>query len=146
MQNWKILLESVLNKSSNVVGHVMVFYSPDWTNIWYSFILLTVNLFVTLLLSSTDFNLSISIQFHSILANLDVCQTFEPIRDMDWQRSRTYVLMFVHSSLKSGVSNSGFNKIRKAFSKFYHRRSKLIVKYIIGLKTLLQHGISVLIF
>ena len=28
-----------------------------------------------------------------------------------------------------------YNKIRKAFSKFYHRHSELIVKYNIGLKT-----------
>ena len=28
-----------------VVGHVMVLYSPDWTNIGLSFILLTVSLF-----------------------------------------------------------------------------------------------------
>ena len=35
-----------------------------------------------------------------------------------------------------------FHKIRKAFSKFYHRHSKLIVEYNIGLKTLLQQGIS----
>ena len=35
-----------------------------------------------------------------------------------------------------------YNKIRKAFSKFYHRHSELIVKYNIGLKTLLQQGIS----
>ena len=34
----------------------------------------------------------------------------------------------------------------KAFSKFYHRHSELIVKYNIGLKTLLQQGISVPIF
>ena len=39
-----------------------------------------------------------------------------------------------------------YHKIRKAFSKFYHRHSELIVKYNIGLKTLLQHGISELIF
>ena len=38
------------------------------------------------------------------------------------------------------------NKIRKAFSKFYHRHSELIVKYNIGLKTLLQQGISEPIF
>ena len=38
-------LESVLDKSSNEVGHVMVLYSPDWTNLGFSFILLTVNLF-----------------------------------------------------------------------------------------------------
>ena len=37
-------------------------------------------------------------------------------------------------------------KIRKAFSEFYHRHSELIVKYNIGLKTLLQQGISELIF
>ena len=36
-----------------------------------------------------------------------------------------------------------YHKIRKAFSKFYHRHSELIVKYNIGLKTLLQQGISV---
>ena len=34
------------------------------------------------------------------------------------------------------------HKIRKAFSKFYYRHSELIVKYNIGLKTLLQQGIS----
>ena len=39
-----------------------------------------------------------------------------------------------------------YHKIRKAYSKFYHRRSELIVKYNIGLKTLLQQGISEPIF
>ena len=39
-----------------------------------------------------------------------------------------------------------YHKIRKAFSKFYHRYSELIVKYNIGLKTLLQQGISEPIF
>ena len=39
-----------------------------------------------------------------------------------------------------------YHNIRKVFSKFYHRHSKLIVKYNIGLKTLLQQGISELIF
>ena len=39
-----------------------------------------------------------------------------------------------------------YHKIRKAFSKFYHRHSELIVKYNIGLKTLLQKGISEPIF
>ena len=34
-----------------------------------------------------------------------------------------------------------YYKIQKAFSKFYHRHSRLIVKYSIGLKTLLQQGI-----
>ena len=35
-----------------------------------------------------------------------------------------------------------YHKIQKVFSKFYHRHSELIVKYNIGLKTLLQQGIS----
>ena len=39
-----------------------------------------------------------------------------------------------------------YHKIRKAFSKFYHRHSELIFKYNIGLKTLLQQGISEPIF
>ena len=45
--------------------------------------------------------------------------------------------------LKQGYS---YHKIRKAFSKFYNRHSELIVKYNIGLKTLLQQGISKPIF
>ena len=39
-----------------------------------------------------------------------------------------------------------YHKIRKAFYKFYHRHSELIVKYNIGLKTILQQGISEPIF
>ena len=39
-----------------------------------------------------------------------------------------------------------YHKIRKAFSKFYHRHSELFVKYNIGLKTLLQQGVSEPIF
>ena len=39
-----------------------------------------------------------------------------------------------------------YHKIRKAFSKFYHRHPELITKYNIGLKTLLQQGISEPIF
>ena len=39
-----------------------------------------------------------------------------------------------------------YHKIRKAFSKFNHRHSELIVKYNIGLKTLLQQGKSEPIF
>ena len=45
--------------------------------------------------------------------------------------------------LKQGYQ---YHKIRKAFSNFYHRHSELIVKYNIGLKTLLQQGISETIF
>ena len=40
--------------------------------------------------------------------------------------------------LKQGYQ---YQKIPKAFSKFYHRHLELIVKYNIGLKTLLQQGI-----
>ena len=36
--------------------------------------------------------------------------------------------------------------VQGLFSKFYHRHSELIVKYNIGLKTLLQQGISEAIF
>ena len=39
-----------------------------------------------------------------------------------------------------------YHKIRKAFSKFYRRHLELIVKYNIGLKDLLQQGISEPIF
>ena len=39
-----------------------------------------------------------------------------------------------------------YHKIRKVLSIFYHRHSELIVKYNIGLKTLLQQGISEPIF
>ena len=39
-----------------------------------------------------------------------------------------------------------YHKIRKAFSKFYHRHSKIVVKYKISLKTHLQQGISEPIF
>ena len=39
-----------------------------------------------------------------------------------------------------------YHKFRKAFSKFFHRHSELIVKYNIGLKTLLKQGISEPIF
>ena len=39
-----------------------------------------------------------------------------------------------------------YHNIRKAFSKFYHKHSELIVKYNIGLKTLQQQGIPEPIF
>ena len=53
------------------------------------------------------------------------------------------ILFLTAKLLKQGYR---YNKIRKAFFKFYHRRSELIVKYNIGLKTLLQQGISEPIF
>ena len=47
-------------------------------------------------------------------------------------------LLLTAKLLKQGYR---YHKIRKAFSKFYHRHSEFIVKYKIGLKTLLQQGI-----
>ena len=52
-------------------------------------------------------------------------------------------LFLTSKLLKQGYR---YHKIRKAFSKFYYRHSELIVKYNIGLKTLLQQGISEPIF
>ena len=51
--------------------------------------------------------------------------------------------LFLTKLLKQGY---GYHKIRKAFSKFYHRHSELVVKYNIGLKTVFQQGISEPIF
>ena len=51
--------------------------------------------------------------------------------------------LFLTAELKQDYR---YDKIRKAFSKFYYRHSELIVKYNIGLKTLLQQGISEPIF
>ena len=50
--------------------------------------------------------------------------------------------------MTANLLNKGYryNKIRKAFSKFYHRHSELYVKYDIGLKILMQQGISEPIF
>ena len=52
-------------------------------------------------------------------------------------------LFLTSKLLKQGYR---YHKIRKAFSKFYHRHSEFIVKCNIGLKTLLQEGISEPIF
>ena len=57
--------------------------------------------------------------------------------NIDDFNNRTLVL--TAKLLKQGYR---YHKIRKAFSKLYHRHSELIVKYNIGLKTLLQQGIS----
>ena len=64
------------------------------------------------------------IRFHRVSSNVD-----------DFN-SRN--LFLTAKLLKQGYR---YHKIRKAFSKFYHKYSKLIVKYNIGLKTLLQQGI-----
>ena len=53
------------------------------------------------------------------------------------------ILFLTAKLLKQGYR---YHKIRKAFSKLYHRDSVLIVKYNIRLKTLLQQGISEPIF
>ena len=52
-------------------------------------------------------------------------------------------LFLTNKLLKQGYR---YHKTQKAFSKFYYRHSEVIVKYIIGLKTLLQQGISEPIF
>ena len=58
------------------------------------------------------------------------------------------IRMLMNQFLTAQLLKQGyrFHKIRKAFSKFYHRHSELNVKYNHGLKTLLQQGISEHIF
>ena len=65
----------------------------------------------------------------------------ECVLNVDYFNNRN--LFLTAKLLKEGYRN---HKIRKAFVKFYHRHSELIVKYNIGLKTLLQQGISEPIF
>ena len=65
------------------------------------------------------------IRFASVCSNID-----------DFNKRN---LFLTTKLLKQGYR---YHKIRKAFSKFYHRHSELIVKYNIGWKTLLQQGIS----
>ena len=52
-------------------------------------------------------------------------------------------VMLVTSTLTAKLLKQGYryHKLLKAFSKYYHRHSELIIKYNIGLKTLLQQGI-----
>ena len=57
--------------------------------------------------------------------------------------STTETYFLTAKLLKQGYQ---YHKIRKAFSKFNHRHSELIVKYNIDLKTLLQRGILELVF
>ena len=64
-----------------------------------------------------------------------VCSNFDDFNNRN--------LFLTAKLLKQGYR---YHKIRKAFSKFYHRHSELIVKYNIGSETLLQHGISEPIF
>ena len=80
---------------------------------------------------STSYGVYISklIRFAKVCSNVD-----------DFNKRNIYLTAKL---LKQGYR---YHKIRKAFSKFYHRHSELIVKYNIGLKTLLQQGISEPIF
>ena len=64
-----------------------------------------------------------------------VCSNFDDLNNRN--------LFLTANLLKQGYR---YHKIRKAFSKFYHRHSELIVKHNIGFKTLLQQGISEPIF
>ena len=66
---------------------------------------------------------------------------FESMSNSDDFNNRNIFL--TAKSLKQGYR---YCKIQKAFSKFYHRHSELIVNYNIGLKTLLKQGISEPIF
>ena len=49
-----------------------------------------------------------------------------------------------NKALSAKLLRQGYRyfKLRKAFSKFYHRHSALVEKYSVSLKTLLQLGIS----
>ena len=71
----------------------------------------------------------------SQLIRLQVCSNVDDFNNRN--------LFLTVKLLKQGYR---YNKIRKAFTNFYHRHSELIVKYNIGLKTLLQEGISEPIF
>ena len=74
-------------------------------------------------------NISQLIRFARVCSNVD---------DFDNRN-----LFLTAKLLKQGYR---YHKIRKAFSKFYHRHSELIVKYNIRLKSPLQQGISEPIF
>ena len=70
-----------------------------------------------------------------------------PFLDGDVPRSPSYGVYISQLIRFARVcSNTRYHKIRKAFSKLCHRHSELMVKYNIGLKALLQQGISVPIF
>ena len=73
--------------------------------------------------------------FLSLLVLAKVCSNVDDFNNRN--------LFLTAKLLKQGYR---CHKIQKAFSKFYHRHSELIVKYSIGFKTLLQQGISEPIF
>ena len=74
---------------------------------------------------------SYSIYISQLLCYTRVCSNVD-----DFNNRNLYLTAML---LKQGYRH---RKIRKSVSKFYHRHSELIVKYNIGLKTLLQQGIS----
>ena len=78
---------------------------------------------------------SYGVYISELIRFASVCSNFEDFNNRN--------LFLTAKLLKQGYR---YHKIRKAFSKFYHRHSELIVKYNIGLKTLLQQGISEPIF
>ena len=60
-----------------------------------------------------------------------------------WERAGLLALLYVmFSCVIATFPCNVLGQVRKAFSKFDYRHSELIVKYNIGLKTLLQQGIS----
>ena len=78
---------------------------------------------------------SYSVYISQLIRFARVCSNVDDFNDRN--------LFLTALLLKQGYR---YHRIRKAFSKLYHRRSELIVKYNIGLKTLLQQGISEPIF
>ena len=78
---------------------------------------------------------SYGVYFSQLIRFARVCSKFDDFNNRN--------LFLTAKLLKQGYR---YHKIRKAFSKFYYRHSKLIVKYNIGLKTLLQQAISEPIF
>ena len=49
----------------------------------------------------------------------------------------------IHNKLLTAkLLNQGYHKLRKAFSKFYRRHFDLVSKFNVGLKSLLQQGLS----
>ena len=78
---------------------------------------------------------SYGVYFSQLIRFARVCSNIDDFNNRN--------LFLTAKLLKQGYR---YHKIRKTLSKFYHRHSELIVKYNIGLKTLLQQGISEPIF
>ena len=78
---------------------------------------------------------SYGVYFSQLIPFAIVCSNVDDVNNRN--------LFLTAKLLKQGYS---YHKVREAFSKFYRRHLELIVKYNIGLKTLLQQGISEPIF